>query len=325
MGGRVGAESEVGRGSEFWFTAVMQLGTPAAVPGPRPDRLRDARVLVVDDNHASANALADLLTAWGMRPEVAHDGSGALSILRASVAGRDPVRLAIVDLQMPRFDGFAVAAAVQANRELRQVPLVAMHPVTGAGLDARVHDAGFTAGLTKPVRRAELAAALEAALRSATTPSPTNCVTPGADPLPAPAATPAAGAGVRVLVAEDNPVNQRVAIGMLGKLGIHPVVVENGAQALDALARDAFDLVFMDVQMPQMDGLEAVRALRAPESCGPNRTVPVVALTAHAMQGDRERCLAAGMDDYLAKPVSTQALAAAVRRWCPPSDPPIPT
>jgi CheY-like chemotaxis protein len=207
---------------------------------------------------------------------------------------------------------------VRSAPHLRDVRLVSMHPVSRTGLDAQSQAAGFVADLTKPPRRAELAKALDHAC--ATTASTAAVPVAVAAGPAAPTIVPSLHRRLlRVLVAEDNPVNQRVAIGILRKLGIDPLVVDNGVQALEALERERFDLVFMDVQMPELDGFAATRELRRREVPGLNRTVPVVAMTAHAMQGDRDRCLQAGMSDYMSKPVSPQAVAKAVDRWCPAS------
>jgi CheY-like chemotaxis protein len=245
-------------------------------------------------------------------------------LLAKACDDRDPVRVVLVDLDARGLDGFALAHTVRADARLRDVSLIAMHRIGRTGLEARMQEAGFAADLAKPVRRAELARALERALAAGTpAASPLLPVAPvGGAAAHAGVATPTAAAPgprrhLRVLLAEDNPVNQRVAVGMLRKLGIEPEVVGNGAEAIAALARDAFDLVFMDVQMPEIDGLEATRVIRRPGFSGPNRDVPVIALTAHAMLGDRDRCLQAGMTDYIAKPVSLQAVAAVVQRWCP--------
>jgi PAS domain S-box-containing protein len=318
MGGHVGVRSEPGLGSEFWFTVRVQVrGGGEAVIRPR-SLLREVPVLVVDDNRASAEVLATTLRGWGAIPLVATTGEEALDILQRDCQSATAVRIALVDLRMPGMDGFALATAVRSAPHLRDVRLVSMHPVSRTGLDAQSQAAGFVADLTKPPRRAELAKALDHAC--ATTASTAAVPVAVAAGPAAPTIVPSLHRRLlRVLVAEDNPVNQRVAIGILRKLGIDPLVVDNGVQALEALERERFDLVFMDVQMPELDGFAATRELRRREVPGLNRTVPVVAMTAHAMQGDRDRCLQAGMSDYMSKPVSPQAVAKAVDRWCPAS------
>ncbi|BCS32207.1 hybrid sensor histidine kinase/response regulator [Luteitalea sp. TBR-22] len=315
MGGRIGVRSEPGHGSEFWFTLRVQV-RPQAEASPRPRTpLREVPVLVVDDNRASAEGLAAILRAWGARPVLAGSAEEALAILDRHCRSAAAIRIALVDLRMPGMDGFAFAAAVREAPHLGEVRLVSMHPVSRSGLDAQSQAAGFAADLTKPPRRAELAGAIDRASApvGAATAAPVAVTAPAPEP---PVSIPA-GRRLRVLVAEDNPVNQRVAVGILRKLGIDPVVVDNGAQALDALGREPFDLVFMDVQMPELDGFAATRELRRQELPGLNRAVPVIAMTAHAMQGDRERCLQAGMSDYVSKPVSPRAIAAVVEHWCP--------
>jgi PAS domain S-box-containing protein len=317
MGGRVGVTSALGTGSTFWFTMRVQVRDQME-PLRQPSMdLRGVPVLVVDDNRSSAAALAAVLTSWGAVPIVTHDGDEALAQLQMARDAGSPLRIGVVDLRMPGMDGAALAQAVDADATLRDVRLIGMHTVGRHRVGVESDDSHFVAELTKPVRRVDLAKALERAL----TACPAN-----APPLPAavPAAPPAPSSapvgphqGLRVLLAEDNPVNQRVAVGILRKLGIVPTVVEDGAEALARLDREVFDLVFMDVQMPELDGFAATRELRRRSVPGLNRAVPVVAMTAHAMQGDRDRCLQAGMSDYVTKPISVQSLAAAIDRWCP--------
>ena len=316
MGGRVGAHSTVGKGSTFWFTARVQVQPSAAQPQLPLIRLYGQRILVADDRRTTATHLAQVLTSWGAAADVITTPAEVVPRLLAAADAGAPFTLALIDLHMPGVDEYAVARAVRSHPVLQRTALIALHPLTRGGLDAEALASGFVASIAKPARRGDLAAALDAALTGLTTGAAPASAHPGAALPNAPAVSVVPREDLRVLVAEDNPVNQRVAIGILRKLGVHPTVVDNGRAALEALARAPFDLVFMDVQMPELDGLEATRLLRRGEATDLNRHVPVIAMTAHAMQGDRERCLDAGMTDYVTKPVSLQAVARVVEALC---------
>ena len=308
MGGETGVSSTVGVGSTFWFTILVGVDT-TAVRATRPDIPAGLRALVVDDNPASAAHLAALLGDAGLTVTVEHDGEAAMRALDAGVADGHPYRVVFVDLRMPGVDGFAVAERVRTDPRFRTLDLVSMAPLGVRGLEAGLEQARFAADLTKPLRRTDVAVALTRLLSARQ-----------AAPTPLASAAPPPSFQVdecRVLLAEDNPVNQRVAMGILRKFGITPVVVADGVQALEALSHDRYDLVFLDVQMPELDGLEVARTLRDRDFGSPNLEVPVIAMTAHAMQGDRERCLDAGMTDYVTKPISPAAIAAVIHRWGP--------
>jgi PAS domain S-box-containing protein len=313
MGGAIGVESEVGQGSTFWFTARLERG--AARPDELPARadLRGLRVLIVDDNATNRTILEHQLTNWGMVSGTAADGPQALARLRAAAAEAQPYELAILDMQMPEMDGLALARAIKGDPALADIHLVLLTSLGQHGPGADALTAGIAASLTKPVRQSQLYDAL-----ANVTGTPADG---GARPAPAPApkAAPAlvssAGNGPRLLVAEDNPVNQKVAIRILEKLGYQADVVGNGLEVLDALDRIPYPLVLMDCQMPEMDGFAATAAIRARENGGQH--TPIIAMTAGAMQGDRERCLAAGMDDYISKPVRPEQLGALLARWLP--------
>jgi PAS domain S-box-containing protein len=317
MGGETGVISEEGKGSEFWFTARLgkQTGGVQAESRPPAD-LRDVRVLIVDDNATSREILTARLTSWGMRPSEAQDGPGAIRALYRALDEQDPFRIAIIDMQMPGVDGKALGRAIKADKHLADTRMVML---TSLGLrgDARsFKEIGFAAYATKPIRHQELKVVLSLALaeraEAEQTQQPIVTRHTAREML-----NRFVGHKARILLAEDNITNQQVAVGILKKLGWHADTVANGAEALISLETIPYDLVLMDVQMPEMDGLEATRRIRNPQSAVINHGIPIIAMTAHAMQGDRERCLEAGMNDYVTKPVSPQALVEALDKWLP--------
>jgi CheY-like chemotaxis protein/HPt (histidine-containing phosphotransfer) domain-containing protein len=319
MGGEIGVRSEAGCGSEFWFTVRLgkqAAGTPTA--SLSATHLRGTRVLVVDDNATQREVLLTQLTAWGLRAEAAPDGPLALrALLHAQVAG-DPIRVALLDLQMPGMDGAALAQAIRADTTLRTPRLVLMTAVSQRNNAQRLEENGFTAYLSKPVRQSELHDCLATVLaETGTVPAARSRVTRYAGHT----LRELRRGGPRILLAEDNIVNQQVAQGILKKLGLRADTVANGLEVLQALATLPYDLVLMDVQMPELDGLEATRRIRDSQSPLPNHHLPIIAMTANAMQGDRECCLAAGMNDYITKPLVPQALADVLDKWLPPDSP----
>ncbi len=311
MGGRMAVESVVGQGSTFRFTA--RLGTADCAP-PRPidpGRLRGLPVLVVDDNATNRRILEETLGGWEMRPTCVEGGAEALAALESAHAAGRPFALILLDAQMPAMDGFMLAERIKRRPELGVATVMMLSSAGQPGSMARRRELGITAHLTKPVKQAELYKAVLVALGEQN-PS----LVPG--PLsPAEEKAPGTRGTLRILLAEDNPFNQKLALGLLGKEGHAITVVGNGAEAVAALERGTFDLVLMDVQMPEMDGLQATRLIREREQ-GTGRHVPVLAMTAYAMKGDREKCLEAGMDGYVTKPVRArelfEAIAAAVGR-----------
>jgi len=300
MGGRIWVESEPGQGSSFHFTADLP---PAAVPiapaGPVVDAgpLAGRRVLLVDDNPTNLEILARTLEHWQMRPHCASSATTALLALEEAQLLRQGFDLAITDGHMPQEDGFELARQIRANPQFAGLPLV-MLTSGGDPADAlRCRAMGLSAYLTKPVLRDELLEAITMALGLQT------ALEPGA---PEPAAPAYGTQRLRILLAEDNQVNQLLARRLLERLGHAVTVVNDGAQAVESLQGSGYDLVFMDVQMPVLDGLQATAQIRA--LAEPAASVPIVALTAHTMAGDRERFLAAGMDAYLSKPIRSAEL-----------------
>jgi CheY-like chemotaxis protein len=303
MDGQIGLSSEPGKGSVFWIELpfAKQAGPVARVPAA-PGSLAGLPVLVVDDYEVNRRIYCELLRSWGCVPHAVSSGPAALVALRNALETA-PFRLVLLDMHMPDMDGEMTAAAIQKDPRLRDVPLVLLSSMgIRSAADARRH--GFAAALTKPVRRGHLLNVVSSLA--------------GAAPRPgAPAPAPRTGRvhlGLRVLLAEDNLVNQQVALQMLSRLGCRATAVEDGAQAVAAVDRDEYDLVLMDVQMPTMDGFEASTLIRKREE-GTGRHLPILAMTAHAREGDRQRCLAAGMDGYVSKPVKMDELARALAPW----------
>jgi len=314
MGGEIAVESEPGRGSIFRFTArfaVVSAAGPVRTPGAEDlSAHRAARVLVVDDNPTNRKLVTSLLHRWGLRPGEADSGPRALEKLRAAGAAGAPYRAAILDMMMPGMDGGELASRIGTDPEIPPLPLVLMSSLGRHPASVRREELGFAAVLSKPVHRSDLLRALLAALGGPVRSGPARARAPRPDGETPPTRRPG-----RILVVEDNQVNRQVARGMLKKLGYDPRVVADGSEALAALAAEPFDLVLMDVQMPGLDGLQATEKIRDPASPVLDHRVPVIALTAHALKGDRERCLAAGMNDYLPKPITLPALRTVLERW----------
>jgi CheY-like chemotaxis protein/HPt (histidine-containing phosphotransfer) domain-containing protein len=316
MGGAIGVESREGAGSEFWFTARLARAPRGASADPaRPAGLDGVRALVVDDNGTSRDFLLRRLTHWGLRAAGARGGEEALRALHEALAEGDPFRLALLDLRMPGMDGEALGRAIRADERLEATRLILQSLLGRRGDAQRLEELGFAGWLTKPVRPPELQIVL-AQVHAGLQRSPTQRLLAARH-----GAHETAGAfadrAARILVAEDNPTNQEVVVGMLRRLGLRADAVANGAEAVQALEAVPYRLVLMDVQMPEMDGFEATARIRSADSRVHDRRVPIVAMTAHALRGDRERCLEAGMDDYVSKPVSVPALTEALSRWLP--------
>ncbi len=306
MGGRLWVESQVGCGSTFHFTAVFSMQQEETIAGgtAAPVEVRDLPVLVVDDNTTNRRILRDMLRYWQMQPTVADSGQAALTMLAQARDQGTPFPLVLLDAHMPEMDGFTVAAQIKSDPTLSGATILMLSSQDLAADSARARELGIALYLTKPIMQAELGEAIRTVLTSQ------------APERPAPARAPHALEEVthrplRILLAEDTAVNQTLAVRMLEKRGHAVRVVGDGQAALDALAQQAFDLVLMDVQMPVMDGIEAAAAIRAQERTSGTH-LPIIAMTAHAMQGDRERCLAAGMDGYVAKPMKAAELYAVI-------------
>ena len=315
LGGTIEVESEVGAGSVFRVTLRFAIGEARASAGLALDvKLDGVRVLVVDDNAANRAILEEQLRSWGVRHDSVDSGASALARLREAVREGDPYGIALLDMDMPHMSGADLARAVQADRDLSRTTLVML--ASSGGVE-EADAPRCAAHLTKPVRQSDLYDCLVRVL------SPERAAQRAAQPAAQPPARRAeadGGAGVDVLVAEDNPVNQDVVRGTLEARGYRVDVVENGLEAVDAVARRDYAAVLMDCQMPELDGYDAAREIRRRENAG--RRIPIIALTASALQGDREKCLAAGMDDYVSKPFAPAELYRALERAtgaCPAS------
>jgi signal transduction histidine kinase/CheY-like chemotaxis protein len=303
MGGTMSLESEPGQGSTFSLELMLEK-QPRALPAPIPATLGPIRVLVVDDNATSRGILAQLVRSWGCRVETAASGTEALVALGAG-AEVDPFGLALLDVQMPGMAGAEVAACVRGEPRLARLPLVLLAPIGGLRGGAEAARAlGFDAVMTKPACRETAFETLTAVL--------SRHKGSGVDGRGA--AKVATSKAMHVLVAEDNLVSRSVLLPMLAKLDCTADSVGSGREALDAIARTRYDLVLMDVQMPEMDGFEAAAEIRRREAGGTTR-LPIIAITAHALTGHRDLCLAAGMDDHLAKPITLDELGRTLSRW----------
>ena len=315
MGGRIWVESEPGKGSRFHFTTAVAEAAASGAGRTQMEPLQGIPVLVVDNNSTNRRILAQTLSSWGMKASASADGVSALWELGRAVRAKRAFKLVLADSQMPGLSGSGLVRSIREHGG-QDCSIVMMLSCTaqkdGA---ARLRQQGVAACLTKPVRRAELKAALLAALggpAGEATPAEEAAANP-TQPSSAPPSQP-----LRILLAEDNLVNQRVARVLLEKRGHTVAVAGNGREAVRLAAEQAFDLVLMDVQMPEMDGLEATMALRASE-VGAGRRLPIVAMTAHAMKGDAERCLEAGMDAYVSKPIKPELLFATIETVVSPT------
>jgi len=323
MSGRIWVDSHPGRGSQFHFAMYLPTVSAPVRSWPGLAALAGLDVMVVDDNRTNRKILVETLKGWGLRPVAASSVQDALTQLAEMSAAGTPVSLVLTDAHMPGMDGFRLAA------EIKRVPTLADAVVlmltSGDYQDdlKRCHEIGVAAYLTKPVRRADLQAAITKAmhgeLRPVARPRPPSALIAPPSTQAGIAPTGAGGAVRRVLVVEDNATNQKLVLAILARAGYGAVVAESGQAALDVLRdqRNRFDLILMDVQMPGMDGLETTAMIRQVE--GGERRIPIIAVTARAMQGDRDRCLAAGMDDYIAKPIHPAGLFALLERYLSPS------
>ena len=309
MGGQFGVESVEGQGSNFWFTVCFGQVPPAERIGSAPfEPITGLHVLVVDDNQTNCQLLSALLSGWGCHHETAGDGAAALELLRQRAV--DPFHVALLDYNMPGMDGLELARLIRADADIGGTLLVGLTSMGHRGDALTFEQAGFNAYLTKPIRQQQLHDCLSLLVGRRKQAVQGSALITGHTVREAHHRE-----GVRILLVEDNQVNQAVALAMLSKAGYRADVAANGREALEALERIAYNLVLMDCQMPDMDGFEATRKLRSPDSTALNRNVPVIAMTANAMSGDRERCMASGMDDYLSKPVKPRELAQMLEKW----------
>jgi len=326
MGGDIRVESEPGKGSRFHFIARFgaRVSTPP-IPGVVPADLRGQRILVVDDNATNRRILAETLTGWGAVPTVAESADAALFVLETAAERRERFALVILDNHMPYKDGFHLAALIREMPEVAGSIIMMLTSAGQSGDAARCRDLGIAAYLTKPVSQKIL---FEVASRVLGATAPGSLSTDDRDAaecaprmLITQHSLTEEQTMLRILLAEDNPVNQKLAVLMLEKRGHRLVVANDGQEAVEAIQREPFDVVLMDVHMPRMSGFEAAQAIRAWEKTTGGH-VPIVALTALAMSGDRARCLQAGMDAYVTKPIRAAELFETIQKACAPSAPP---
>ncbi|MGE5047230.1 MAG: response regulator, partial [Deltaproteobacteria bacterium] len=310
MGGQIEAQSVVGKGSTFTLTLRLQVDRRLPTPPPRKLDLVGLRVLVLDDNEVNRRVVHEQITTFRMRNGSYASGPEALEALRRAVVEGDPYHLAIVDFQMPGMDGEQFAREVKADPQLRDTGVVLLTSVGETWETPKLRASGIFACLTKPVRQGHLLDTLAAAWAARNEGRHVNDRRVIPQPVPLPVFD---GYSPRVLVAEDNMVNQRIASRLLEKLGCKVDVVANGKEAVEMIAGIDYDMVLMDVMMPEMDGFKATCEVRRVDR--PHHTVPIVAMTANAMQGDRERCLQAGMNDYVSKPVHPADLQRILQHW----------
>ena len=319
MQGRIWVESNLGQGSCFHFTVRLGVSHESTKEPVTETVLAGVRMLIVDDNDTNRRMLADLARRWGIVATTADSGRAALSQMRRASEAGQPFRLVITDVHMPEMDGFQLAEEVKGAPHLADAVILMLTSRDARGDLGRCRELGISSYITKPVRRADLRKALIKALTGASTTAKNNKSaskpTYGGREL-------SPGTPMHVLLAEDNIVNQHVASRILQKAGHSVVVAGNGREALAALMRQKVDVILMDVQMPEVDGFEATAAIRESER-GRDQHIPVIAMTAHAMSGDRERCLSAGMDDYISKPIHAEQLLELVAKYshgCPYSE-----
>ena len=319
MGGEIGVESTPDHGSTFWFTGRFEKQlTPATPARETAGSLSGARVLIVDDNETNRKILKHQTSSWEMIPTEAESGARALALLRAAVAGGEPYDIAVLDLMMPHMDGFQLADAIKSDPIIASVALVLLPSYGKRGHAERAKQAGIAGYLQKPVRQSQLYDCLTSvmALSGNEPVTGSQLITQHSMRESERQQTAKTHSSVRIIIAEDNLSNQKVALGQLSKLGYRANSVLNGRELLEALENNHVDIILMDCHMPEMDGYSASAEIRRRE--GTARHTTIIAMTANALEGDRERCLAAGMDDYLSKPVKSDELRRKLEQWTKP-------
>ncbi|HKX28541.1 MAG TPA: two-component regulator propeller domain-containing protein [Blastocatellia bacterium] len=309
MGGEIGVESEPGQGATFWFTVrLSKRRAGGAVSVPLPALSNGKRVLIADDSSINRLIISQWTTAWEMRPTTVDSGRSALDSLREAAREGEPYDVMILASRMPDLDGLEVARSIKADALIARVPIVLLTPFKNRRPSPQLHEQEIAAQVVKPLKEKQLRKTIWSVLGVAGQEREASRQAAEASPPPSPA--PASQAPLKILIAEDNVINQRVAQRQMEKLGYRVNVVANGLEVLEAITHIAYDLILMDCHMPEMDGYEATREIRRRER--DQSHLPIIALTASAMQGEREKCLAAGMDDYVTKPIKPEILIAAI-------------
>lgn len=312
MGGTIGVNSEFGAGSTFWFTLALEKqaqrsaeNEDSLAPDLQPG-LENVRVLGIDDNATNRRVLTKMVEGFGCRIETVPSGAKGLELLRSARQENDPFRIILLDMQMPEMDGEQTAREIKRDPSISDAQIIILTSMGQRGDAARLKALGCAAYLLKPVKQKMLHDTLRAVNARTETEQP-HLVTRHS-------LSERKRQGLRILLAEDNPINQKLAVILLQKAGLSVVAVENGLHALEKVQNEHYNAVLMDVQMPEMDGFEATRRIRQWES-GQGRHIPIIAMTAHALKGDRELCIEAGMDDYITKPLEPNVLFNTLDRW----------
>jgi len=311
MGGGIGAESEDGKGSTFWFTAQFSKADGDEACPWKSSEIKGIKVLVVDDNATNLRLMSALLGSWGCVHDEAPDGMSALKKMRAAAGENKPFEICVLDMQMPGMDGETLGGLIKEDPRISGSALVMMTSMGERGDAVRLEKLGFSAYLSKPVKQSRVYECLSLVQGRRLAPSekrPRGIITRHS-------IEEKKNLGIRILLAEDNVTNQKVAIAILRKLGCRTDVAANGLEALKALRTVPYDFVLMDCQMPEMDGYEATRAIRADQTPVRDHSIPIIAMTANALAGDRKKCIDAGMDDYISKPITPKALGAIIEKW----------